>query len=63
MGDLRKAVARLLHIWWLAPLSLEIVPQRYLTSVLSRLPALMPSKLGKLLPDVWKRADIDVAAT
>ena len=37
-------------------------PQRYLTSVLARLPGLPPSDLPKLLPDTWKRADVDVTS-
>jgi len=40
----------------------ELDPQRYLTSVLARLPGLPPSDVGKLLPDVWKRADVDVTS-
>jgi transposase len=40
----------------------EIDPQRYLTSVLARLPGLPQSDLGKLLPDAWKRADVDVTS-
>jgi transposase len=32
-------------------------PQRYLTSVLARLPGLPESDLHRLLPDEWKRAD------
>jgi transposase len=32
-------------------------PQRYLTSVLARLPITPESQLDQLLPDVWKRAD------
>lgn len=38
----------------------QLDPQRYLTSVLARLPGLPPNELGKLLPDAWKRADVDV---
>lgn len=38
----------------------ELDAQRYLTSILARLPGLSPSDLGKLLPDVWKRADVNV---
>ncbi len=38
----------------------EIDPQRYLSSVMARRAGLPPSDVGKLLPDVWKRADIDV---
>ena len=34
-------------------------PQRYLTSILARLPGLPPSDLHKLLPDVWKRTDAE----
>lgn len=37
-------------------------PQRYLTSLLARLPGLPPSDLPKLLPDAWKRADVDVTS-
>ncbi|HVT30416.1 MAG TPA: IS66 family transposase [Lacipirellulaceae bacterium] len=40
----------------------ELDPQRYLTSVLARLPGLPPSDLPKLLPDAWKRADVDVTS-
>ena len=40
----------------------QLDPQRYLTSVLARLPGLPPSDLGKLLPDAWKRADVDVTS-
>ena len=40
----------------------ELDPQRYPTSVLACLPGLPPSDLGKLLPDVWKRADVDVTS-
>jgi len=39
----------------------EINPQRYLTSVLARFPGLPPGDVGKLLPDAWKRADVEVA--
>jgi hypothetical protein len=38
----------------------QLDPQRYLTSILARLPGLPPSDLPKLLPDAWKRADVDV---
>lgn len=38
----------------------QLDPQRYLTSILARLPGLPPSDLAKLLPDAWKRADVDV---
>jgi transposase len=41
----------------------QLDPQRYLTSVLARLPALPPSDLSKLLPDAWKRADVDVTSS
>ncbi|MBL9093034.1 MAG: IS66 family transposase [Planctomycetaceae bacterium] len=37
----------------------QLDPQRYLTSLLARLPGLSPSDLPKLLPDAWKRADVD----
>jgi len=37
-------------------------PQRYLTGLFARLPGLPSSELGKLLPDAWKRADVDVAS-
>jgi hypothetical protein len=40
----------------------ELDPQRYLTSILARLPGLEPSDLPKLLPDAWKRADVDVTS-
>ena len=39
----------------------ELDPQRYLTSILARLPGLPSSDLGKLLPDAWKRADVTAA--
>lgn len=39
----------------------QLDPQRYLTSIVARLPGLPPSDVPKLLPDVWKRADVDVA--
>lgn len=39
----------------------QLDPQRYLTSILARLPGLPPSDLPKLLPDGWKRADSEVA--
>ena len=32
-------------------------PQRYLTSVLAKLPFMSPHELGQFLPDVWKAAD------
>lgn len=38
-------------------------PQRYLTGLFARLPGLPPSELGRLLPDAWQRADVDVAST
>ena len=41
----------------------ELDPQRYLTSVLARLPGLPPSDLPKLLPDAWKRADVETTAS
>jgi transposase len=40
----------------------DLDPQRYLASLLARLPGLTPSDLGKLLPDAWKRADVDVTS-
>jgi len=38
----------------------QLDPQRYLTSVMARLPGLPPNDLGKLLPDAWKRADVEI---
>jgi transposase len=37
----------------------DLDPQRYLTSVLARLPGLPADQLHRLLPDEWKRADAD----
>jgi len=37
-------------------------PQRYLTGLFARLPGLPPRELGKLLPDAWKRVDVDVTS-
>jgi transposase len=37
----------------------DLDPQRYLTSVLARLPGLPEVDLHRLLPDEWKRADVD----
>jgi transposase len=39
----------------------EIDPQRYLTGVLARFPGQPPGDVGKLLPEAWKRADVEVA--
>jgi len=33
-----------------------------LTGLFARLPGLPTSDLGKLLPDAWKRADVDVTS-
>ncbi len=41
----------------------QLDPQRYLTSLLARLPGLPPSDLPKLLPDAWKRADVEATPT
>ncbi len=38
-------------------------PQRYLTGLFARLPGLPPSDLSKLLPDAWKRVDVDGTST
>jgi transposase len=40
----------------------DLDPQRYLTSVLARLPGLPEADLHRLLPDEWKRADADEPA-
>ena len=40
----------------------DLDPQRYLTSVLARLPRLPESELHRPLPDQWKRADADERA-
>jgi len=40
----------------------DLDPQRYLTSVLARLPGLTASELPTLLPDAWKRADAEEPA-
>ncbi|HYW79566.1 MAG TPA: transposase domain-containing protein [Thermoguttaceae bacterium] len=34
-----------------------IDPQRYLTSVLAKLPTTPPDELDQFLPDVWKKED------
>jgi len=34
-----------------------IDPQRYLTSVLAKLPTTPPNELNQFLPDVWKQED------
>ncbi|MBA4020308.1 MAG: hypothetical protein C0483_24365 [Pirellula sp.] len=41
----------------------QLDPQRYLASILARLPGLPPPDLPKLLPDAWKRADVDFTST
>lgn len=41
----------------------QLDPQRYLTSVLAGLPVTPEAELDRLLPDVWKRADVTSATT